>query len=88
MGCQTNCLGALAAAEGSGVSTVVSKTCLLGARHGRMSMEGCGTGFLWFSSHLWSHCGWYRGLGLCFHAGDWTLPPHLAEVRLCALHLQ
>lgn len=51
-GMLTNCLGALAAAEGTGVSTVVSKTCVLGAWRGRMSTEGRETGFLWFSSQL------------------------------------
>lgn len=50
-GMLTNCLGALAAAEGTGVSTVVSKS-VLGAWRGRMSTEGHKTGFLWFSSQL------------------------------------
>lgn len=47
-----NHLSALAAAEGTGVSTVVVRACLLGAWCGRMSREGRGTGFLWFSSQL------------------------------------
>lgn len=51
-GMLTKCLGALAAAEGIAVSTVVSKACLLGAWCGRTSTEGRGTGFLWLSSQL------------------------------------